>query len=372
MTKTCSLWRQTFVFAVLMFTLLSTNLSAGTVYVQTNLVSNQMGLAANTDPNLINPWGVSFSPTSPFWVSDQGTNLSTLYDGAGNIVPLVVSVGPPPGPTGQVFNGTTSFVLPNGSPAVFLFSTLAGTIDGWNANPLTSAITVATTPGAVYTGLANGSVGMTNYLYAADVTGHIDVFDTNFTNVTGTTFAGKFVDPNALPQFSPFGIQNINGNIYVMYAQLSGIIGLPGGFVDEFDTSGNFIKRIATNGQLFAPWGITLAPGRFGQFSNDLLIGQFGNGEILAYDPTTDAFLGTLNGKNGMPIVNDFLWSLEVRTMGPNVNPNALYFTAGIDNQMGGLFGEIATPEPGTITLLLAAASSVGARTLWRRKKTNA
>ena len=157
-----------------------------------------------------------------------------------------------------------------------------------------------------------------------------------------------------------------------MYAQLSGVIGQPGGFVDEFDTSGNFIKRIATNGPLFAPWGITVAPSRFGQFSNDLLIGQFGNGQILAYDPTTDAFLGTLTGKNGMPIVNDFLWSLEVRTMGPNVNPNALYFTAGIDNQMGGLFGEIAAPEPGTITLLLVAASSVGARTLWRRKKTNA
>ncbi|HEX8800007.1 MAG TPA: TIGR03118 family protein, partial [Terriglobales bacterium] len=175
--------------------------------------------------------------------------------------------------------------------------------------------------------------------------------------------------PNPLPEFTPFGIQNINGNLYVMYAKLSGIIGQPGGFVDEFDTSGNFIKRIATNGQLFALSGITLPPGKFGQFSNDLLIGQFGNGEILAYDPTTDAFLGTLNGKNGMPIVNDFLWSLEVRTMGPNVNPDALYFTAGIDNQMGGLFGEIATPEPGTITLLLAAAGSGGARKLWRRMR---
>lgn len=370
MTATYSLRRQTCVFAVLLFSLVCTNLNAGTIYVQTNLVSNMPGLAANTDPNLVNPWGVSFAPTSPFWVSDQGTTLATLYDGAGNIVPLVVSVGPTPGPTGQVFNGTASFVLPDGGPAVFLFSTLAGTIDAWNGTPLNTAITVATTTGAIYTGLANGSVGTANYLYAADVTGHINVFDTTFTNVTGTIFAGKFVDPNPLPEFTPFGIQNINGNLYVMYAKLSGIIGQPGGFVDEFDTSGNFIKRIATNGQLFAPWGITLAPGRFGQFSNDLLIGQFGNGEILAYDPTTDAFLGTLNGKNGMPIVNDFLWSLEVRTMGPNVNPDALYFTAGIDNQMGGLFGEIApVPEPGTITLLLAAAGSGGARKLWRRMR---
>jgi uncharacterized protein (TIGR03118 family) len=358
--------------AALLLCLLCTNLSAGTIYVQTNLVSNMPGLAATTDPNLINPWGVAFAPKSPFWVSDQGTSLSTLYDGAGNIVPLVVSVGPTPGPTGQVFNGTSSFGLPDGSPAVFLFSTLAGTLDAWNpvTIPITTAVTVVTTPGAVYTGLANGSVGTANYLYAADVTGHINVFDTNFTNVTSTTFAGKFVDPSPVPGFTPFGIQNINGNLYVMYAMLSGVVGLPGGFVDEFDTSGNFIKRIATMGNLFAPWGMTLAPSRFGQFSGDLLIGQFGNGEIYAYDPVTDAFLGTLNGKNGKPIVNDFLWSLEFRTGGPMISTNSLYFTAGIDNQMGGLFGEIApAPEPGTITLLIAAASSLGARTLWRLKR---
>lgn len=200
------------------------------------------------------PVGRGFRPEITFLGLHQGTDLATLYDGAANIKSLVVSVGPPPGPTGQVFNGTTSFVLSDGSPAVFLFSTLAGTIDAWNGTPLTTAITVATTPGAIYTGLANGSVGTTNYLYAADSTGHINVFDTNFTNVTNTTFAGKFVDPSPLPGFEPFGIQNINGNICVMYAKLSGIIGLPGGFVDEFDTSGNLIKRIATNGRLFAPW----------------------------------------------------------------------------------------------------------------------
>lgn len=372
MTQIYSFWRSTGMLAALLLCLLCTNLSAGTIYVQTNLVSNVPGLAPTTDPNLINPWGVSFAPKSPFWVSDQGTNLATLYDGAGNIKSLVVSVGPTPGPTGQVFNGTSSFGLPDGSPAVFLFSTLAGTLDAWNPGiiPITTSITVATTPGAVYTGLANGSVGMANYLYAADVTGHINVFDTNFTNVTSTTFAGKFVDPSPVAGFTPFGIQNINGNLFVMYAQLKGVIGQPGGFVDEFDTSGNFIKRIATNGPLFAPWGITMAPSRFGQFSGDLLIGQFGNGEILAYDPVTDAFLGTLNGKNGMPIVNDFLWSLEFRTAGPMISTNALYFTAGIDNQMGGLFGEIApAPEPGTITLLIAAASSLAGRTLWRLKR---
>ena len=145
---------------------------------------------------------------------------------------------------------------------------------------------------------------------------------------------------------------------------------LPICFVDEFDSSGNLLKRIATNGGLYAPWGITLAPSRFGGFAGDLLIGQFGDGQILAYDPTTDAFLGTLDGKNGMPIVNPFLWALEFRTGGTNVNTDALYFTAGYNNQLDGLFGEIApAPEPGTITLLFAAIGSLGARHLLRTGK---
>lgn len=365
--------RQAGLVAVLMLCALSQDLSAGTIYTQTNLVSDVPGVAAITDPNLKNPWGVSFSPTSPFWVSDQATGLATLYDGAGNIVPLVVSIpaiGVPSGPTGQVFNGTSSFNLPNGMPAAFLFDTLDGQLLGWNGNPLTTAVNVATTPGAVYTGLANGSVGSANYLYAADNTGHVNVFDTNFANVTGTTFAGKFVDPNALAGFNPFNIQNINGNLYVTYAKNVIGVGQPGGFVDEFDSSGNFLKRIATNGALFAPWGITLAPSHFGSFGGDLLIGQFGDGQILVYDPTTDAFLGTINGKNGLPIVNPFLWALDFRTGGTHVNLDGLYFTAGYNNQADGLFGVIApAPEPGTITLLLAAMGSFGAGHLVRRKK---
>ena len=219
--------------------------------------------------------------------------------------------------------------------------------------------------------MAIGNAGGSNYLYAADNTGLVWVFDKNFKDVTFTTFAGKFVDPNSLPGFNPFNIQNINGNLYVTYAKVNSMgVGQPGGFVDEYDTGGNFIKRIATNGALSAPWGITLAPGSFGQFSNDLLIGQFGDGQILAYDPSTDSFLGILNGLNGMPIDNPFLWALNFRTGGPNTNTFSLYFTAGYNNQMDGLFGEIATtPEPGTITLLLAAAGSVGARKLWHRMR---
>ena len=373
MIHTLTFGRQVSLVAFVLLLFVCPSLNAGQVYLQTNLVSDVPGLAANTDPNLKNPWGVSFFPTSPFWVSNQGSGNSTLYDGAGNIVPLVVSIAPigvPNGPTGQVANGTSGFNLPNGNPALFLFDTLDGQLLGWNGGAGTTAVNVATTPGAIYTGLANGSSGGANFLYAADATGHINVFDTNFANVTGTMFAGKFVDPKALPGFNPFNIQNINGNLFVTYAHNVMGVGQPGGFVDEFDTSGNFMQRIATNGALFAPWGITLAPSTFGAFGGDLLIGQFGDGQILAYDPTTHAFLGALDDKNGMPIVNPFLWALDFRTGGTNDNLNALYFTAGLNNQQDGLFGKLApTPEPGTITLLLAAMGSVSGLHRWRKGK---
>jgi uncharacterized protein (TIGR03118 family) len=361
-------------FAVLLLAVSPQRLTADSTYSQVNLVSDVPGLATNTDPNLKNPWGVSFAPTSPFWISNQASNTATLYDGAGTPVPLVVSIPPsgfPTGPTGQVFNGTSSFNLPDGSPAVFLFDTLDGRILGWNGGAGTTAVNVSTIAGAVYTGLAIASSGGANYIYAADNTGHITVFDASFSNVTGTTFAGKFVDPNPVAGFHPFNIQSIGGNLYVTYAALTAQgVGLPGGFVNEFNSSGTFLKRIATNGSLYAPWGITLAPAAFGSFGGDLLIGQFGDGKILVYDPSTDQFLGTINGTNGMPIVNPFLWSLDFRTGGTNVNTNALYFTAGYNNQLDGLFGKIqATPEPGTIALVLSGLSFLGARRLVRRKK---
>ena len=219
-------------------------------------------------------------------------------------------------------------------------------------------------------GLQSPAAVAANYIYAADNTGHIVVFDTNFSNVTGTTFAGKFVDPNPVAGFHPFNIQNIGGNLYVTYAAVTAQgVGLPGGFVDEFNSSGTFLKRIATNGLLNAPWGITLAPATFGSFGGDLLIGQFGDGQILAYDPSTDQFLGAINGTNGMPIVNPFLWALDFRTGGTNVNTNALYFTAGYNNQRDGLFGEIqSTPEAGTIALVLTGLSFLGARRLLRNR----
>ena len=345
-------------------------------FSQTNLVSNVPGLAATTDPNLVNPWGVSFTATSPFWVSDQGTGVSTLYSGAGAITPLVVTVPSagspgPAGPTGQVANTTTGFLV-GGTAAHFIFDTLGGTIDAWASG--TTATVVSTQAGAIYTGLAQASAGGANYLYAADAgTGIVRVFDTNFNQVTGTTFAGKFVDPNLTVGFVPFNVQLINGQLYVTYAQLTAMgTGLPGGVVDIFDTSGNLVRRVSSSGALYAPWGVTLAPSTFGSFGGDLLVGNFGNGEINAFDPVTGMYLGTLDGANGLPIVNDFLWALDFRTTGTGVNPNALYFTAGINNQQGGLFGEITnvTPEPASLVLVGMGMVSVAAGGWSRARRT--
>jgi uncharacterized protein (TIGR03118 family) len=321
-------------------------------FTQINLVSNTPGVAAFTDPNLINPWGIANSATSPFWVSNQGSGTATLYSGIGTPNALVVSIpgaaSPPTGPTGQVFNSAASGFLVGATKASFIFDTLNGTIAGWNGG--TTATTEVTVPGAIFTGLTQGNVGSTTYLYAANSAGNIQVFDSNWNNVSGTIFAGKFADPNAKSGAVPFNVQQIGANLYVTYAVLGpGGVALPGGYVVEYDASGNFISMIDT-GPLAAPWGITIAPGGFGIYSNDLLVGNFGSGTILAYNPITDAYLGTLTDLNGNPIVNPFLWALDVRTGGAGVNTSAVYFTAGINGEKGGLFGEITEiPEPSTI-----------------------
>jgi uncharacterized protein (TIGR03118 family) len=236
-----------------------------------------------------------------------------------------------------------------GVPAHFIFDSLNGTIASWASG--TSATTEVTTPGAVYTGLALASSGGSSYLYAADsANGVIRVFNSSY---AAATLPGNFTDPSAIAGYVPFNIQLIGSSLYVTYAQLGPHgIALPGGYVDVFDTSGNFLQRLATGGPLQAPWGITLAPSTFGSFGSDLLIGNFGNGEIDAYS-VAGVLEGTLDGTNGLPIVNNNLWALEFRTGGANNNPNALYFTAGIDNQKDGLFGELVdTPEPAPFILV--------------------
>lgn len=322
-------------------------------YTQVNLVADTPGVAAVTDPNLKDPWGVSFSPTSPIWVSDRFTGVATVYNGLGAITPLVVTVPPgtpATGPTGQVFAGGTNFRL-NGSPVNFIFDTLGGTIDAWNSTAGSAATVMNTTAGASYTGLAL----LNNTLYAANFTsgGGIKVFDSSFAS---TTVPGGFTDPTLPSGYAPFNIQAIDGKLYVEYAKVTpGVpVALPGGggYVDVFDGNGTMLQRLVSNGPLDGPWGITLSPSGFGAFGGDLLVGNFGNGAINAFDPATGAFLGMLTDANGTPFFtsNSGLWALtfDLPNGAPGaLNPNELFFTAGPNRGNNGLFGAIeSTPEP--------------------------
>jgi uncharacterized protein (TIGR03118 family) len=368
---------------------------SGTLYTtgnfnQTNLVSSVSGMAAVIDPNLINPWGMSSSSTSPIWVSDQGKGVSTLYNPNGNpiIQGLTVAIpatGTPSGPTGQVFNtdpNAGDFIVPTTTAsALFLFADLDGTIVAWNASlpPITTAATAATVAGAAFTGLAQANVtsgSTTNYyLYAADFTGTtgasgIDVFSASFTNVSSTTFAGKFVDPNAIAGFDPYNIALLNGDLYVAYAKPSGIVTSGGGYIDEFSTAGNFISRIytdTTGTNLAGPWGMAIAPAGFGPFGGDLLVGNFGNGTstapngtIVAINLTTGGIAGILSSPNGT-ITNAGQWSLLFGNGGSGGTTGTLYFSAGIDGQTQGVFGAIAFAAAPSASVAAAPLDAQGA-----------
>ena len=343
-------------------------------YVQENLVSDLPsppgGAPKIIDANLINPWGVAHSTTSPFWVANQGTATATLYSvngttGVVSKVPLVVQipgslVGGPPGPTGQIFNPTADFVVSSGTasgPALFLFSALNGTISGWNPNvppPPPSKVAQLAVKGApaptIYTGLAMAMRGTDPFLYAANAGGRrVDVFNKDFVQVT---LPGSFHDPLLPAGDVPFNIVNIRGNLFVTYEG-------PVGVVNIFDTDGNFVKRFATGGTLLNPWGVTLAPHQFGKFSNALLIGDFnhsrigpnGPGWISGFDPDTGEFRGLLED-DGVPIAIDGLWSLKFGNGGNGGVPNILYFSAGIGSAPGvalethGLFGSLQWQPP--------------------------
>jgi len=358
---------------------------AAAAYVQTNLVSDIPGLAAFTDPNLKNPWGISSSPTSPFWVSNNGTGTSTLYNSLGQpfpvASPLVVTIPPSPGatPTGQVFNGGSGFALAPGQPARFIFATEAGTIAGWNpgTNPTNALIEVDNSAsGAVYKGLAIGNNGSGDFLYAANFgNGKIDVFGSSF---GAATLAGSFTDPNLPAGYAPFNIQNLNGTLYVTYALVGqggdDVPGAGNGIVDAFDTNGNLLKRVVTGGSLNSPWGLALAPAGFGEFGGALLVGNFGDGLINAFNPTTGALLGALRDATNNPIANDGLWGLRFGNGGNGGNVNTLYFTAGLNNEQNGLFGSIAAvPEPASAPLLLVGfLAAMAARAATRRSRPRA
>jgi len=335
-------------------------------FLQTNLVSDVPGLAAFTDTNLKNPWGISSSPTSPFWVSNQVTGNSTLYNGAGQPQALVVTVPGTGGPTGQVFNASSDFVLPTGGKALFMFANLSGTISAWNGAQGTTAVVEATTAGASYTGLAIGNNGVGNFLYAADSPGNkIDVFDGSFAH---TTLAGSFVDPNLAAGFTVYNIQALGGVLYVTYENE----GSGGGVVDAYDFNGNFLHRVTSNdasGPLQSPWGLALAPSAFGAFGGALLVGNEDDGHISAFNPTTGAFLGQLLDKDGNPIANPGLWGLKFGNGGNGGDKNTLYFAAGINGEVDGLFGSIrSVPEPSSIVMGGLALSLV-AGTRWTRRR---
>lgn len=356
-------------------------------YVQVNLVSNLNTLgAAIVDPNLKNPWGVSFrasTPASPFWVSDQGTTLSTLYavTGATTVskVPLEVGMpktaGGPQGPTGQVSStSTTAFPVSvasggNGAAARFIFASLNGTISAWN-NPAGPAFIQATTPNAVYTGLAINS-GQTR-LYAANGAGNrIDVFDSAFNPVS---LPGGFVDPNLSLGFVPFNVEQIGGKIYVTYAP-AGLTaqrnaGLGQGTVAVFDENGAFQGELISGSQLAAPWGLALAPAGFGAFGGDLLVGNFSflHSEINAFDPVTGAFEGSIPVNTGSASPGG-LWDLTFGGGGSAGDPNTLYFTDGINGEVDGLFAAVASvPEPATFGLVLGGLTLLGLRSIPRRR----
>jgi uncharacterized protein (TIGR03118 family) len=327
-------------------------------YLQTNLVSDGAVPAVTTDPNLLNPWGVAFFPGGPFWVSDNNSGFSTLYDGLGDIIPLVVTIPWAPGstvgtPTGIVVNGNPSlFVIPKTSdPALFIFASEDGTISAWNnAISFTQAQLIidnsqgGSATGAVYKGLASGNNPTDSFLYATNFrSGKIDVFNSAF---APATLAGGFSDPNIPAGFAPFGIANVLGNLFVTYAKQDTakhdpVAGAHLGFVDVFDTSGNLIGRFAGRGPLNAPWGIAQAPFNFGRFRNTILIGNFGDGRINAYDPSTLKFVSQLADASGKPLAIDGLWALTFGG-GLGSDPGTLYFTAGPNSEADGLFGSIS------------------------------
>jgi uncharacterized protein (TIGR03118 family) len=337
------------IFAVVAF---AGSISAATVFTQTNLVVDSNPPAANaTDGKLINPWGLAVGPTGIFWASNQGSNTSTLYDSSGNKNSLEVSIPQkkqaPQGPTGVIFNGSSDFEVSSGNPAKFIFVGLDGSISGWNPVNGTSAVTLKDNSAtATYTGVAMGNSGGSNVLYTANrISGTVDVFDKG---LSSTTLSGSFSDPSLPRDLKPFNIVTLGDKVYVTYATNTtdpDEVEEGSGAVDVFDTSGNLLKHLIEGGHLASPWGVAQAPSSFGDFANALLVGNFNeDGHINAFDPDTGNFLGTLKDKNGKPLSNDELWSL---IPGNGADSDALFFTAGIRDETGGLFGKITASESG-------------------------
>jgi uncharacterized protein (TIGR03118 family) len=327
------------------------------------------------DAGLRNAWGMSYSPSSPFWVSSNGAGTSTLYS-VDPITQVTVKQGltvtiPGAGSvTGQLFNSKAGTGAFNGD--LFLFVSEDGTVSGWRGPLGTSAETLVSASTAnVYKGATFATTATGNYLYAANFrSGAIDV---NKGSAADATLAGTFTDPNLPSGFAPFNIQNLGGTLYVTYAQQDAaktdeVAGAGLGFVDSFDLQGNFLARVATGGALDAPWGLAIAPASFGALAGALLVGNFGDGHISAYDPSTHAFLGQLLGTDGQPLAIDGLWAIAPGNDGKGGSSARLYFTAGPDDESHGLFGVLtAVPEPSIGWLLFAGLASIVLRARRRR-----
>ena len=355
--------RSTLVAAVLSLALVAALQAAagppGGDYTVTPLVSNIPGAAPVTDPDLVNGWGLARSATSPWWVADNGpdpsTSKATLYNQAGAKQALTVNVLG--GPTGAVFAGVAgNFLIASTAsatlaPANFVFATEAGDIRAWRGGSTTALVAPATgiAPGAVFKGLAIAQPTPGNPLiYATDFhNAQVDVFNGAWQNVTPP---GAFVDPNVPDGYAPFGIQTVGSDIFVTYGKQDAaahdeVDGQSLGFVDEYDLQGNLVARVAQRGQLNGPWGLAIAPASFGRYAGDLLVGNFGDGQINAYANSNGGWNhdGTLRSPDGGKLVIDRLWALEFGNAGSNGDPNTLFFTAGPNDESDGLFGTITT-----------------------------
>ena len=321
-------------------------------YAEVDLVSDLPGRAATFDANLVNPWGLVFGPAGELRVANNGTAVSTSYSAAGQVNGPVVTILPPSSsPTGVALNQTTGFPVGTGAaarPARLLFATEEGTISAWNpgVNP-SEALVVAdrSSAGTVYKGLAIGTGDAGSFLFATNFRiGVVDVFDSGF------TFLRSFTDTSLPVGFAPFGITQIGGRLGVTFAKQDNdrhddVPGPGNGFVDVFDLNGNVVQRFASGGVLNSPWGVALAGAGFGRFSGALLVGNFGDGRIHAFDAGTGALLGTLESAEGQPIVVDGLWTLAFGTGPAGAGANTLFFTAGINNETHGLLGTLG-PAP--------------------------
>jgi len=350
-------------------------------FSDTALVSNNNAILATAktiDANLQNPWGIAVAPGAPFWIADNNSNLSTLYSGIGANETQAVTGSPNIGiaipasaagvqanPTGQVYNGDGGFLIPTSQgqeSSMFIFDGEGGTIAAWAKDSGATAVTayddgVANGANhAVYKGLAIGTVGGATFLYATDLHNNkVDVFDTNFSKPAA--MQGKFVDPNIPAGFAPFGIQALNGNLYVTFAKQDSAkhdeaTGAGLGYVDVFDFSGNLVSQFASAGALNAPWGIAIAPAGFGSLQGDVLIGNFGDGTISIFSTNGTAlanFEGPLMSTAGQPLTFPGLWSLAFGNGDADKPVTTLFYTAGFADQTDGVFGGItltSNPTP--------------------------